>query len=68
MKSCTAAPVGEVTKPTVPGIWGIAFLRPASNRPSSERRRFRASYSRWSAPTPSSTRVFTTSWYWPRGS
>ena len=63
MKSWTAAPVGEVTNPTVSGICGSAFLRPASKRPSSERRRFKASYSRWRAPIPSSTRVFTISWY-----
>jgi hypothetical protein len=68
MKSWTAAPVGDVRKPTVPGIRGIGFLRAASKRPSSESLRFRASYSRWRTPTPSSTSVLTTSWYCPRGS
>ncbi len=68
MKSWTAAPVGDVTNPTVPGILGIGFLRSAAKRPSSESRRLSASYSLWSAPTPSSTMVLTTSWYWPRAS
>ncbi len=62
MKSWTAAPVGEVRKPTVAGICGIGFLRSGSNRPSSESRRLSASYSRWRAPTPSATSVLTTSW------
>jgi hypothetical protein len=68
MKSWTAAPVGDVTNPTVPGICGIAFFLSGANRPSSESRRLRASYCSWSAPTPSATRVLTTSWYLPWGS
>ena len=65
-KSRTAAPVGDVTRPTRRGSVGSARFRAGSKRPSAASRAFSCSKASWSAPRPFGSITSQTSWYSPR--
>ena len=60
------APLGEVTMPITSGRNGGFFLRSAANSPSAASRVRRSSSSLSRAPTPASSIVSMTSWYFER--
>ena len=66
MISRITAPVGDVTIPMTSGRNGIGFLRSGSNRPSAASFFLRSSRSFKSAPSPATSIVSITIWYFDR--
>ncbi len=60
------APVGEVTTPIVVGRYGSGRLRSGANNPSAASRWRVFSSSASSAPSPASSRLSITTWYFER--